>query len=413
MNETTRTERPHILYIHQYFATPRGKTGTRSYEFARRWVDAGCDVTMLTSVAQLAEAELKGVAGKRIKRFAIDGINVVALDVPYHQTMSKLRRIGSFVHFMILASWMALRIPKVDMIFATSTPLTIGIPALVARWFRGRRYVFEVRDVWPAVPVGMGLLRNRLLIFVLEWFEWLTYRNAHAVIALSSGMAESVNRRCEKVHVEVATNCSDTEFFHPHVNGQAVRDEHGWGDDMVCSHCGAMGKVNGLDLFVRLAEHFQEKGVRFLLVGEGDQKEMLLRKKTEKNLDNLDIWGSLPKERLPEIFAASDVAMVTISPIPILEWNSANKFFDGLSAGKPVVINYGGWQREVLEESDAGYGCDQGDEADLIVKLQKLKDDPSLRKEMGKNARKLAETRYSRDLIAAKVLDVIMIHRKH
>ena len=121
----------HILYIHQYFTRPRGRTGTRSYEFARRWVAAGHRVTMLTSRAQLPPEDLGPEHRGLVSRLEVDGIEVTVLNIRYHQAMGFCRRVGAFVSFMVLASWMALRIPAVDVIYATSTPLTVGVPALV------------------------------------------------------------------------------------------------------------------------------------------------------------------------------------------------------------------------------------------------------------------------------------------
>src|SRR5690606_9907012 len=124
-----------VLYIHQYFATRRGRTGTRSLEQALAMRRAGHEVTMLTSSAQLLADEVPAGEGT-IRRGDIEGIPCIVIDVPYSQGMSYARRIWSFLAFMFWACWLVLRLPRPDLIFATSTPLTIGVPALVARWFR-------------------------------------------------------------------------------------------------------------------------------------------------------------------------------------------------------------------------------------------------------------------------------------
>ena len=147
-----------ILYVHQYFSTPRGSTGTRSYEQARLMEAAGHEVTMFTTAAQLREDELPPGKGLYL-RGRIDGIDCIVLNVPYHQTMSYRRRITSFLRFMAGACRVALAEPGIDLVYATSTPLTVGVVALVARWLRRTPYVFEVRDLWPDVPLEMGILQ--------------------------------------------------------------------------------------------------------------------------------------------------------------------------------------------------------------------------------------------------------------
>ena len=129
----------HILYLHQYFATPHGNTGTRSYEFAKRWVAAGHRVTVLTTVAQLTEADLTGVKRRLVTRLQIDGINLMVCNIRYRQAMGFVRRAWAFFGFMLLATWLVLRVKDVDMVYATSTPLTVGVPALIARRLCGRR----------------------------------------------------------------------------------------------------------------------------------------------------------------------------------------------------------------------------------------------------------------------------------
>jgi hypothetical protein len=103
----------HILYIHQYFTTPLGITGTRSYEFARRWVAKGHKVTMLTSTANLTSEDLVQAHGRFFKKFTVDGIDVLAMAVPYRQQMSVFKRCLSFLAFLMLSSGVVLFIRKV------------------------------------------------------------------------------------------------------------------------------------------------------------------------------------------------------------------------------------------------------------------------------------------------------------
>lgn len=400
----------HILYLHQYFATRQGNTGTRSYEFARRWVAAGHRVTVLTSLAQLTEGDVRVRPWRLVTRFDVDGIHVVALHVKYRQRMGFLRRVWAFLCFTVMATWFVVRRPGVDVVYATSTPLTVGIPPLVARFLRGRRYIFEVRDPWPAVPVALGLIRSPVAITVLRRLERAIYRWAEAIVTLSPGMASVVRAAAPPAQrIETIPNCADTELFHPGVDGAQTRRRYGWNGRIVCIHAGAMGRVNGLDVIVRAAEHFREDPeLLFVLLGEGREKEPLLRQREHLGLTNLEILGAVTKRDLPAVLAAADVGLMTITNVPVLEHNSANKLFDYLSAGKPVVLNYGGWQREVLEEAGAGLGSRMGDERNFFANIAALKADPARRESMGRAARQLATVTYDRDRLAARTLEIIV-----
>ncbi len=399
----------HVLYIHQYFATPHGSTGTRSYEFARRWVSAGHRVTMLTTTAQLTDRDLAEARGRRVRRFAVDGIEVVALDIPYRQQMGTIARLWAFGRFMASASWRTLTARGVDAVYASSTPLTVAVPALCAWWLRRRPYLFEVRDLWPAVPVGLGVLRNRVLIGLARLLERGAYRGARAVVTLSPSATDIVRRDTphEKPVIEVP-NAADTENFSPEVDGSDMRRRMEWGSAIVFVHPGAMGRVNGLDAVVRAAIRFRDDPrLLFALVGEGREKPRLIEMAAREGLTNLRIHAGVPKHEMPALLAAADVGLMTVMPAPVLEHNSANKFFDYLAAGRPVVLNYGGWMREAVEEAEAGIGCTMGDEEAFFQAIARLARDDALRRSMGQAARRLALGRFNRDDLAARALDVV------
>ena len=399
----------HILYVHQYFATPKGCTGTRSYEFSKRWVDAGHSVFVLTTVAQLTDEDLSLATGCFFKRFAIDGVNVCAINLLYNQQMTMISRCLSFIGFVVLSSFYLLFTKRPDIIYATSTPLTVGIVALVAKWFRRIPFVFEVRDQWPEIPIELGVIKNKLLIKTLLWLEKTIYKNSSVIVAASPGQADGVRAVAgREKRIEVISNSCDTQVFRPDIDDSGIRQEYGWGEKFVLMHAGAMGKVNSLHFVIDAAEKLKDnEGILFALLGQGNEKSILEEKVLELNLGNVEILPSVPKYILPEVFAACDVGLVIIGNYPIIQHNSANKFFDSLSAGKPVLLNYSGWQREILEDSFAGFGCDLCNLDEFVEKVLYLSSHPQEVEQMGLNARKLAVERFDRDILAQKALNVI------
>ena len=401
----------HILYIHQHFATPKGSTGTRSYEFARRWVKAGHDVTLITGyydIGGLPEGK------KMCWKLDIEGINVVTVGTRYSNKRSYLRRIVSFLSFCLLSIYAGLRTKNVDVIYATSTPLTIGIPAIILKWLKHVPFVFEVRDQWPEIPIELGIIKNRMMVKLLLWLEKTIYKRSSAIVALSPGMAEGIKKvLTEDRPIEVIPNSCDMDVFRPDIDGSAVRQKYGCADKLVLLHFGAMGKANGLDFVVDVADRLEDHpDIHFVLAGEGGCKKFLTERIERLGLNNVEIVNSLPKADLTELVGACDVSMVIFANYPILENNSANKFFDSLSAGKPVLLNYSGWQRKILEDNHAGFGCDLCDLEQFVEKVSWLNSHREQLQQMGQNSRRIAAEYFDRDELAAQALSLLEEHRK-
>lgn len=396
----------HILYIHQHFAIPKGSTGTRSYEFARRWVATGNKVTLITG-----NYDVGGLnpGNALVQKLTIEGIEIIAVGTRYSNKQSFFRRVLSFFCFILFSVYAGLRTAGVDVIYATSTPLTVGIPAILLKWLKRRPFVFEVRDQWPEIPIEMGVLRNKALIRVLLWLEKAIYKRSAAIVALSPGMAEGVRSALKQEKpISVVPNSSDTDRFRPDIDGAGIREEKGWTERCVFLHAGAMGRANGLDFLVDAAEKLRDnRTIHFVLMGDGSEKRALKRRVERLGLNNMEILDSVAKSELPEYFAACDVSLVIFADYPILEHNSANKFFDSLSAGKPVLLNYSGWQRDVLENGQAGFGCKRCNLEEFVEKVLHLTSNKELRSQMERNARRIAEEKFDRDALAGRVLEVI------
>lgn len=393
----------HILYIHQHFAVPDGTTGTRSYEFARRWVLAGHKVTVITGYYDIG-----GLNYSKTPQY-VDGIKVVFVGTQYSNKQSFIRRVISFLVFIILSIVAGLKTKNVDVIYATSTPLTVGIPAMVLKRLKRAPFVFEVRDQWPEIPIELGLIKNSFLIKILLWLEKRIYKSASAIVALSSGMADGVREVIgEDKLIETVPNSSDIDVFCPDIDGANIRKEYGWENKFVMMHFGAMGKVNGLEFLIEVAGKLKEdQNIHFVIIGDGSEKVDLIDKANTLGLKNIEFLSSKSKSELPAFVAACDVSMVIFANYPILEHNSANKFFDSISAGKPILLNYSGWQREIMEDNNAGFGCRLCDIDEFVNKVEYFSSHREEIEKMGQNARRIAEEKFNRDKLGLQLLEVL------
>jgi glycosyltransferase involved in cell wall biosynthesis len=396
----------HILYIHQHFALPAGSTGTRSYEFARRWINAGHKVTLIAG-----DCDVGGLRAGRgfVRRQAVDGIDLVIVGAKYSNKMGYVRRLASFLSYMLFSTYVGLRTKGIDVIYATSTPLTVGIPAMVIKRLKRVPFVFEVRDQWPEVPIALGVIKNNILKKLLLWLEKTIYKRSASIVALSPGMAEGVEDVAGRdKEVRVVPNGCDLDLFEPNAEGSAIRNRYQWGGKFVLLHFGTMGKVNGLDFAVDAAHRLKDRpDIHFVLIGDGSERLKLEERISLLGLGNIEILDRVSKFELVGFMAACDVSTVLLGDFPILEHNSANKFFDSLAAGKPVLLNYSGWQRKILEDNNAGCGCELCNLDEYVQKILYLHSHRKLLRTMGQNAHKLAVAEFDRDSLAARALDLV------
>ena len=395
-----------IVYIHQYYCNPQMAGGIRSYEQARRLVARGHEVHVITTDI---------TPGKRSigwRRTEEDGVHVHWFSVPYSNNMSFARRIRAFAEFMVLATARAAKL-KGDLVFATSTPLTVAVPGVLAAKLRRAPFVFEVRDLWPEVPIEMGLLRNPVARRLAGALASFAYRNAEEVIALSPGMAAGVKARRPATPTTVIPNAADLDLFA--VDDAAVqrfRQEHRWlGDRPLIVYTGALGMVNGVEYLVRAARRMREldPDIQVLIVGHGKEWTQTERLAAEYGLldTTVRMWPKVPKSELPVILGAATCSSSFVRPIKALWENSANKFFDALAAGRPIAINHGGWQADLLTETGAGLALDPYDaDAAGDVLAHHLRDDVWL-KQAREAAHRLAVEQFSRDLLFDKFAAVL------
>lgn len=394
-----------VLYFHQHFSTPAGSTGNRSYEMARALVKAGHEVTMVCGSYKGGVSGLTGpfVKGQRVGM--VDGIRVVELELVYSNYMSFVKRSWVFVKFALHSIGIALREPY-DLVFATSTPLTAGLPGIIARWLRGRRFVFEVRDLWPELPKAMGVITNPVVLWLMGVLEWASYRSAHACIGLSPGIVEGIKKRSRPDQpVAMIPNGCDLELF---ATAAAVpkRPEGVDFTDLMAVFTGAHGIANGLNAVLKAAEVLKKRGrgdIKLVFIGDGRLKPALRRTAEEKKLDNCIFLDPVPKGVLVEYMKGADIGLMILANIPAFYYGtSPNKFFDYLAIGLPVLNNYPGWLAGMIKKYECGYAVEP-DNAELFADaLADAADHREKLQEMGVRAQALGREQFDRKKLAAE-----------
>lgn len=393
-----------ILYIHQYFNTPEEPEGTRSYWIAQELLKRGHKVTMVTGTNNALHKE----AG----RMMVDGIDVIYIKNPYSNYMGAAKRMLSFVKFMMKAIKVGCRQKNVDLVFATSTPLTIGYVALRLKAKKHWPYVFEVRDLWPEFPIQIGAVKNPILIKMLRAFERRIYQKAEHVVALSPGMQEGVVSAGTPIEkTSMIPNMSKPDLFFPHEPDQDTIKQFDLDiKKFNVIHFGSMGRANGLEYLIEAAKCMKDRGcndVNIIFMGDGATQPLLKAKVEEYGLDNVRFLGLHKMSVVAEVVNCCDASITSFLNLPILETNSPNKLFDSLSAGKPIIVNSAGWTKDLVEKNDCGFFAHPDRPEELAEKLIFYKDDKETLERWGKNARKLSIEVYDKEKLSAQVADVL------
>jgi glycosyltransferase involved in cell wall biosynthesis len=402
----------HILLIHQAFASLNEPGGTRHHELARYLAQCGHRVTIITSqvsyLTGTAASEARpNNASAPIEEKPRGGVTILRAYTYAALHRSFVHRIFSFFSFMASSFLVGLRVRHVDLVWGTSPPIFQGATAWALARLKGAPFLFEVRDLWPAFAVGVGVLRQPVLIRLSLWLESFLYRHADRVLVNSPGFIDHVRQRGAR-RVELVPNGADAHMFDPNSDGSAFRQEHGLEDHFVALYAGAHGMSNDLGVLLQAAHLLADRAeIMVVLLGDGKEKPALIDQAQRQGLKNVAFLPPIPKAEMPQALAAADACIAILKPIPLYATVYPNKVFDYMAAGRPVVLAIDGVIRQVVEGAGAGIFVSPGDADALAQAIRRLADDPRLGKSMGARGREVVENRFDRAQLAQQLAEVI------
>ena len=396
-----------IIYFHQYFNTPSMPGGTRSYEFARRLVSMGHEVNMITSYR-----------GTKIKKYFITkekGIKVHWIPIYYSNYLSFSNRIFAFIKFAWLSYFKAKDL-SADLVFASSTPLTISIPGILISKKKNIHLVFEVRDLWPAVPIALKVLKNYFICCLAKCLENFVYSYAKAIIVLSPTMKKTIisNNKILSSKIAVIPNGSDLiEFKYSSKLEKDFRKKRRWlGTNPLLLYAGTFGKVNNLKYAVNLAFALNKinSNIKILLVGDGIEKNRLIEESKKKRVFQYNIFfeDSAPKYKMREYFSAATVCASFVINVKETWANSANKFFDTLASGKPIFLNHGGWMYDIVNYNNLGIAVYNETISKVAKRLDSFMNNKTLMQKSRQNSLAVAKKLFNREILAKNFEHVLV-----
>jgi glycosyltransferase involved in cell wall biosynthesis len=394
-----------ITYLYQYFGTPKGSWSTRVYELAKRWVEAGHSVTVITSPYDKSDIKANGLVSHQ----EIDGIKLIVINAGDSNRMSIFLRAIKAIQFSLISAYYAIKTPT-NLIIASSGPITIGIPGLIGKFIKRVPLVFEVRDLWPDGGIEMGLIKSKLLIKISRWFEKICYKQSSLIIPCSIGMESSILNRFPLKNTLVIPNACDLQLFQE--KSMNLVNYPNWlnVNTKLFLYTGSLGFMDScieiIDGFSLLKDN---QNIHIVFLGDGSERnELEQRVKYLKLTENIHFIGLVQKHEVVAWYHKSIASFVVFKNYSVLSTSSPNKMFDSFAAGIPIIQNTEGWIKNLVTKENCGINVIPNDAKSMMLAIEKIAHNTDIQQIQAANALRLAQTEFNRDILAAKYLNALI-----
>lgn len=401
-----------IIYLCQYFVPEPGAPSARLYELSRAWVQGGHNVKIITGMPNHPTGVVHpDYRGRLAVRENLDGITVLRNWIYATPNEGIFKKIISHLSFMVSAVLLGLpRLGPADVIIVSSPNFLSAFSAYVISRVRHIPFVFEVRDLWPAAFVDLGVLTNPLLIQFLEFCEMFLYRRAALVATVTTSFRLNlIQRGLAPEKVVTVTNGADLDFFVPGPRDNDLAEELGLLGKFVVSYIGAHGISHGLETVLMAADRL--RGVHeivFLMVGDGAQRSALLALKSKLCLRNVQMFPSQSRSRVREFYQASDVCLVPLVDVPLFDAFVPSKIFEIMACGVPIIGAVRGEAREIMVRSGAARLVEPEDDDAIAQSIEWIRAHPNHQAQMGKSGRSFVSANFNRIKLAKLYERILM-----
>lgn len=399
-----------ILWVAQWFPPDLGALPARITEMSRVWTKEGHSVTVVTAFPHHPLGVIpEAYRGKRVVEERYEDLRVIRCWLWALPNRRMWQRTLCQISFSVSSVLFALRRPEKPDVVIVSSPPFFTVPAGWA-FARLRRapLVFEVRDLWPAVFAASGVMEEGFAYRMLERLEMFFYRAARRIVVVTNGFrADLVARGVPEEKIAVVLNGADPALY-AHRAGSGMRQELSGGAEFLVSYVGTHGLLQGLEQVLDAAEALRDDPrFAFAFVGEGARKAFLVEEARRRGLGNVRFHAAVAKDRVPDVYAASDACVVCLRPLPIFDKFIPSKVFETLAAARPIVAALSGEAADIVRRA-GGSVAKPGDGASIAAALRDLAALPAAeRAAIGEKGRRFIEENYDRKKLALEYLRVL------
>jgi glycosyltransferase involved in cell wall biosynthesis len=395
-----------ILILTQYFPPEVGAPQNRLFELATRLKKQGAEVTILTAMPNYPKMVVHdGYKGKWYKREEISGLTVHRSWIYVSSKKGILRRLLNYYSFVFSSFWVGLfKIRKQDLILVESPPLFLGKTGYLLKLFKRSKMIFNVSDLWPESAEKLGIVNNKMLLWLSYKLEAFLYKRAWIVTGQTQGIVKDIQKRFPSKKVFWLPNGVNVKLFFPDEKGGMVwREKMGYSKEaLLFLYAGIIGHAQGLEVILRAAKMVEDNPrIQFVLLGSGPEKEGLLNLATDLDLKNVKFLDPVSKAEMPAIVSASDAAVIPLKKLDLFLGAIPSKIFENMAMKKPILLGVDGEARELfIEKGKGGLFFEPENSVDLAEKVKLFAHDTDLRKQLGENAHTYVLENFDLDRIA-------------
>jgi len=399
----------HILFIADNFPPEGNAPATRTYEHAREWVELGHKVTVITCAPNFPEGKVfDGFKNSLYSRSTMEGIVVVRVKTFISSNEGFVLRILDFMSFMFSSFWAGVFQKEVDVVVATSPQFFTAVAGWAISAFKRKKFVFELRDIWPASITAVGAMKDSFAIKLLEKLEMFLYRRADSIVSVTNSFKkELVERGIKGEKISVVLNGVDLTKYQPVVEkNKELSEQYQLEEKIVIGYIGTHGMAHALEHVIDAAELLKANdNIRFIFAGGGAAKEKLVTLVEEKQLKNVVFIPRQPKENMPAIWSLCDVSLISLRDAALFKTVIPSKIFESMGMGLPMISAIPqGEASEVIESANAGIVCKPENGHELAQKISELRSSDALLTQYQTNSL-IAAPKYDRKVQACLMLN--------
>jgi len=363
-----------ILFLTDNFPPEFNAPATRTYEHCREWVKEGVEVTVITCAPNFPEGKVfEGYKNKWRQTEMVDGIKVIRIWTYISANKGFLKRIIDFLSYMIMSFWAGLFI-KTDLIVATSPQFFTAVSGRWLSFWKRKKWVMEVRDIWPESIRAVGAMDRNLIIRFFEFLELRMYKSAWKVITVTDSFKKQlVNKRgISPNKIEVVKNGINTDMFKPMPINEALKQELHLQGKFVIGYIGTHGMAHKLDFILECASKIKNEAIHFLFLGTGAEKENLLKLKEKLRLTNVTMLPPVAKKEVKDYISILDVGLVNLKKSDTFKSVLPSKIFELSGMHKPILIGVEGEAKKLVEDYEVGIAFEPENSVDFIAKVESI-----------------------------------------
>ncbi len=400
----------HILFLSHYFPPEVNAPASRTYEHCKQWVKDGYQVTVVTCAPNHPRGKVyDGYRNRFFQREEKDGIQVIRTWTYVTANEGFLKRTLNYVSFMVSSILVTPWLPKADVVVTTSPQFFNGLAGYFISRLRRMPWLLEIRDLWPESILVVGAIKNRALIRLLEWVELFAYRQADRIVPVTDAFKRyMVGKGIPAEKIEVIKNGVDLGFFKKNAGPNPVAMELGLHGKFVASYFGTHGMAHCLETMLYSARELKKyEDIVFLLVGDGAERQRLVAMREEMALHNVIMLDQQSKEKMPYLWALSDVSLVLLKKSELFTTVIPSKIFESMAMEKTIILGVEGESAEIIKAADAGFCIEPENSRELAERVLELYKDRNLAVRLGENGRKHVAHHYDRAVLARRYAFVL------